>query len=110
MAEFKNNAFTLDTNDQHGHRVDICVEGMALYDGDVGFRGDLVDDMGAHKVTWHDLEVSHVDEWADKKDATAVINNIESEITENIVSIRSMVDSMLSEEEVQEGSSAIATL
>jgi len=32
MAEFKNNAFTIDTNDEHGHRVDICVEGMATYD------------------------------------------------------------------------------
>jgi len=100
MAEFKNNAFTIDTNDQHGHRVDICVEGMATYDAELAFRGDLVDDMTAHRDTWHGLEVSHVDEWADEKDATAIINNIEKEITEVIVSIRSMVDSMLAEEEV----------
>ena len=42
MAQFPNNAFTIDTNDQHGHREGIFVVGKLLLDWRVLFRKLLV--------------------------------------------------------------------
>ncbi|MCD6501170.1 hypothetical protein J7L01_01080 [bacterium] len=99
MAEFKNNQFTNDSNDEHMLRVNMCVTGMTNHP-EVGFRGTLVADMTTHRDTFESLENQHADEWGDEQAATAFTNLCEDELDDKLSSARFMVESMLAEEAV----------
>ncbi len=99
MAEFKNNQFTNDTNDEHMLRANMCVTGMTDHP-EVGFRGTLVADMTAHRDRWEALESEHAAEWGDEQAATAFTNLCEDELDDKLSSARFMVESMLAEEAV----------
>ena len=53
MADFRNNAITNDTNDQHTLRVDLCVVGIAKFEVELGFQGGLVAQMTKHQTDWN---------------------------------------------------------
>ena len=101
MADFRNNAITNDTNDQHTLRVDLCVVGMAKFEVELGFRGGLVAQMTKHQTDWNAATQDLTDQHGDELAATALLNQLEAELHDMLVSARWMVESMLYEDDVQ---------
>jgi len=101
MADFRNNNVGRDSNDQHTLRVELCVAGMDKYGAELAFRGKLVEQMTKHREDWDAATQGLVDEWGDEVAATALVNKLETELHDMLVSARWMVESMLHEDDVQ---------
>jgi len=70
MAQFKNNQFSRDSHDEHNFRGNMCITGMETYEGDVDFRGTLIEDMREHQENFNDIRTGLADEWGEQKGAT----------------------------------------